>query len=72
MPSSRTRSSVSAALDGRFRSTADIASRAGLDAQQVAPVLGRMRRDGTAEWRQQGEISLWRHTPSAGTSLPGS
>jgi hypothetical protein len=54
------------ALNHHFRSTADVAVRAGVIAQRAAPVLGRMRRDGTVEWCQQGVTSLWRRPPEPG------
>lgn len=60
---------ISVALDGEFRSTADVAESAGMDAHQAAPVLGHMRRVGAVEWRQRGGISLWRQPPDTPDDL---
>src|SRR6185295_6988531 len=43
-----------AALDHHFRSSADIAARAGVDATSAAPALGWMRQRGAVEACQEG------------------
>jgi hypothetical protein len=56
------------ALDYQFRSSADIARRAGVDATSAAPALGHMRQHGTVESRLEGARTLWRRWPTRGRS----
>jgi hypothetical protein len=58
------RDRIWAALDHQFRSSADIAQRAGVDATSAAPALGLMRQHGRAETRVDGTRTLWRRRPA--------
>jgi hypothetical protein len=53
-----------AALDHQFRSSADIARRAGVDATSAAPALGHLRRHGRVQSRPDGAKTLWRRWPT--------
>jgi hypothetical protein len=59
-----------AALDDQFRSSADIARRAGVDATSAAPALGHMRQHGRVESRVDGARTLWRRATPALGRLP--
>jgi DNA-binding MarR family transcriptional regulator len=48
------------ALDHQFRSSAEVAERAGIDKTSVAPALGQMRQAGLVEWNRDSEASPWR------------
>lgn len=54
-----------AALDHQFRSSAEIARRAGVDPTSAAPALGHMRQEGSVESRSDGGRTLWRRWVSA-------
>ena len=58
------RDRIWAALDHQFRSSADIARRAGVDATSAAPALGFMRQRGRVESRMDGTRTLWRRQPT--------
>ena len=53
-------SQVRAALDDEFRTTVEIAKRAGVTPSHAAPVLGNLRRQGIAEWQVEARTSSWR------------
>ena len=57
------------ALDHKFRTTADVAQRAGMMPSRAAPALGTLRRLGWVEWRVDGRVSSWR-LPSADRDHP--
>jgi hypothetical protein len=59
-----------AALDDQFRSSAEIARRAGVDATSAAPALGHMRQHGRVDSRLDGTRTLWRRHASARGRLP--
>jgi DNA-binding transcriptional ArsR family regulator len=58
------RDRIWAALDYQFRSAADIARRAGVDATSAAPALGHLRQHGAVESRRDGTKTLWRRWPA--------
>jgi hypothetical protein len=58
------------ALDDQFRSSADVARRAGVDATSAAPALGYMRQRGRVESRADGTRTLWRRATPALGRLP--
>jgi hypothetical protein len=58
------RDRIWAALDHQFRSAADIARRADIDATSAAPALGHMRQHGRVEARLDGTRTLWRRRPT--------
>lgn len=59
------RDHIWAALDHQFRSSADIADRAGVDTTSAAPALGHLRQQGKVESRTDGGRTLWRRWPAA-------
>jgi hypothetical protein len=56
------RDQIWAALNDEFRSTAEVAERAGVDAQRAAPALAHMRRAGGIECCRRDVTSFWRRS----------
>lgn len=56
----RLRDQLLAALDDEFRTSVDIARRAGVEATQAAPALGYLRQEGIVESTAHGAPRLWR------------